>query len=63
MISATAEKVSHLSIKLAVENNKNTLKLIAEELKMLHNKFIVVPIKMARGNVVFVYKRDLNLTF
>ena len=58
VISKIDEKVSHLSIKLTAENNKNTLKLITEELKMLHNKFVVVPIKNTSGNVAFVCKRD-----
>ena len=58
MISATDEKVSHISTKLITENSKNTLKvkdnIINEKLKMLQNKFIIVP--KASDNVVFLYQ-------
>ena len=60
MISATDEKVTHISTKLITENSKNTLKvkdnIINEKLKMLQNKFIIVPIDKASDNVVFLYQ-------
>ena len=61
VISALDEKISHLSIKLATGNSKNTLglrdEIITEELKMLQNKFVVAPIDKASGNVTFVCQR------
>ena len=52
MISAIDRKTSHLSAKLTTENNKKKLdlndKIITEELKMLHMKFVVFSIDSAR---------------
>ena len=53
------EKCCHLSTKVTTEKRKTILKLydeiITEELKMLHNKFVVAPIDKANGDVPFVY--------
>lgn len=58
MISATVEKGNHLSAKLTTENSEDALKLKdeikSEELKMSHNKFIVVPFDNTSSNVAFV---------
>ena len=54
-------KKPNLSTKVATEERKNLLKLkdalFSEEIKTLHNKFIVVPIDKASGNVAFVLQR------
>ena len=54
-------KISHLSTKLITKNSKNKLgladKIINEELKLLHNKFIVLPMDKASGNVTFICQR------
>ena len=51
MVSPRYEKSSHLATKLTPEESKNTLKLlnklIAEELKRVFEKFVVVGIDMA----------------
>ena len=64
MISATDEKISHLSTKLTTKNSKNILRLrdekITEELRVLHNKFAVVSIDKASGNVAIVCQRHYN---
>ena len=48
--SATDEKISHLSTKLAIGNSKNTLglrdKITTKALKVLHNKFDLVLVAM-----------------
>ena len=55
-MSAIAEKISHLSAKITKENTKRQLKVI-EELKLLHNKFVVVSIDKASGNVASVFQK------
>lgn len=61
VMPAITEKISHLSAKLTTKNGKNLLKLkdeiITEKLKMLHNKFAVVPVDKASGNVAFVCQK------
>lgn len=58
VISAIVEKGNHLSAKLTTENSEDALKLKdevkSEELKMLHNKFIIVPFDNTSSNVAFV---------
>ena len=58
MISAIDEITFYLSTKLKNENSKNASKLnkeiIPEELKILHDKLIVVTIDKASGNIEFV---------
>lgn len=55
MISAVHEKVSRLLTKLIARKCKNTLqrkdKIITGELKMINNKFAIVPIDKASGNI------------
>ena len=55
------EKISHHSTKLTTERSKNTLKLkdeiITDELKLLHEKLVVVPIDKASSNDVFVCQK------
>ena len=52
---------SHLSIKLTTEKSRYTSKLKdkkrTEELKMLYNKFAVVPTDKTSDNVAFVCQR------
>lgn len=60
MISASNEKIIHLTTKLKTENIKNTLGLRDEattkELKLLRNKFVVVPIDEAGSIVPLSFK-------
>ena len=55
------EKISHHLTKLTTKRSKNTLKLkdeiITDELKLLHDKFVVVPIDKASGNDAFVCQK------
>ena len=61
MTLAIDEKVIQFSIKLKTENDKNKLILkdiiIPEELKLLHNKFIVAPSNNGCSNVASVCQR------
>ena len=61
MISAIDEKISHISTKVTTEKSKITLilknKIITEESKILHNKFVAFPIDKYDGNVDFVCQR------
>ena len=60
VISASNEKIIHLTTKLKTENIKNTLglrdKATTEELKLLRNKFVVVPIDEAGSIVPLSFK-------
>ena len=52
VILAMDEKICHLSTKLGTENVKTLRlkkKIITQESKMLHNKFVVVSIDKASG--------------
>ena len=67
MISATDEQIRDLSTKLTREMSKHTLKLkdkiIKDELKMLYNKFIIVPICKASSNFAFICQRHYAQAF
>ena len=58
VISPLNEEINHQSTKLTTEDCKNPLKLkdeiIAQALKILNVKFVVVSIDKTSGNVVFV---------
>ena len=60
MISAINENINHLLTKVTTGKGKSILKvkdkIITGELKILHNKFVVVLINKARANVAFVYQ-------
>ena len=64
-MSVIDEKFYHLSTKLTTEKHKSTLKdeIITEELKILHNKFFVIPNSKARGNVAFICQRHYAKVF
>lgn len=55
------EKISHHLTKLTTKRSKNTLKLkdeiITDELKLLHEKLVVVPIDKASSNDAFVCQK------
>ena len=59
MISAINENINHLLTKVTTGKGKSILKvkdkIITEELKILHNKFVVL-INKASANFAFVYQ-------